>query len=76
VFRVRAQAVGSAVLCHKRGLLLANEVGLNREPVTVVAPICLVALREKKRWSEQDPENQKTQQPTMVKAGGSTVNEQ
>ena len=67
VFRVRAQAVGPAVLCRKGRLLLANEVGLNGEPVTVVVPICLVTLSNKERGSEQDPENRKTEQPTMVK---------
>ncbi len=53
MFRVRAQAVRAAVFCRERGLLLADEVGLNRKPVTVVVPIGLIALRKKKRRSEQ-----------------------
>ena len=52
MFRVRTQTVGTAVLCGKRRLLLADEVGLNGEPVTVVMPICFVALRRKKRRSK------------------------
>ena len=76
VFRVGAQAVRPTVFRVERRLLLADEIGLDREPVTVVAPIGVVrltrsglsrvGLSKKECRGKEHPENQTAQQFSMV----------